>query len=46
VVCEYEELNVRIDFYSCSTVNDVLHSFLRIPLHIEVLEICFLLGLK
>jgi hypothetical protein len=46
VVCEYEELNVRIDFYGCSTVNDVLHSFLRIPLHIAVLEICFLLGLK
>jgi hypothetical protein len=43
-VYEDLELNILIDFYSCSIVNDPLHSFLRIPLHVEVFEICFLLG--
>jgi hypothetical protein len=43
---EHLELNVLINFYSYSTVNDPLHSFLRIPLHTEVLETYFLLGMK
>jgi hypothetical protein len=41
-----QELNIIIDFYNCSIVNDPLHSFLRIPLHVEVFEIYFLLKRK
>jgi hypothetical protein len=41
-VYEYYELNVLINFYRCSVFNDPLHSFLTIPLHVEVFEICFL----
>jgi hypothetical protein len=45
-VYEHWELNVLILFYICSIGNDPLHSFLRIPLHVEVLEIYFLLRMK
>jgi hypothetical protein len=45
-VYEHYELNVLINFHMCSIVNDHLHSFLRITLHVEVLKIYFLLGMK
>jgi hypothetical protein len=41
-VYEHYELNVLINFYSCSIVNDPL----RIPLHVEVFKIYFLLRMK
>jgi hypothetical protein len=45
-VYEHYELNVLINFYSCSIANDPLHSFLRISLYVEVLKIYFLLRMK
>jgi hypothetical protein len=45
-VYEHWELNVLINLYNCSIVNDPLHSFLRTPLHVEVLKIYFLLRMK
>jgi hypothetical protein len=41
-----KQLNVLINFYSCSIVNNPLHSFLRIPFHVEVLKVYFLLRMK
>jgi hypothetical protein len=38
---EHVELHVQINFYRCSVVNEPLHSFLRILLHIEVFKIYF-----
>jgi hypothetical protein len=45
-VYKYYELNVLIIFYSRSIVNDPLHSFHRIPFHVEVLQIYFLIRRK
>jgi hypothetical protein len=45
-VYEHLELNVLINFYNCSIVNNPLHSFLRIPLHVDVLKNYFLLRMK
>jgi hypothetical protein len=45
-VYEHYELNILNNFYNYSIVNDPHHSFLRIPLHVEVVKIYFLLGMK
>jgi hypothetical protein len=45
-VYEHLELNVLINFYNCSIDDDPLHSFLRIPIHVEVLKMYFLLRMK
>jgi hypothetical protein len=45
-VYEHYKVNILINFYSCSIVNDPFHSFLRIPLHVEVAKMYFLLRMK
>jgi hypothetical protein len=34
--------SIRNNFYNCSIVSDPLHTFLRIPLHIEVFKFILL----